>query len=198
MNMILKMPTMMASPTSPTRTPEMQQLIERAESGDQTAQEPLRRLLNDVPELWEHYGDLAAWAERSWLDLVADNNLLLRTSLEQKLAALREELDDPDDQPVVKLLVRRVVTSWLQVSYGDAHLAQLRQAKAPETQLRVVERFLDRSHARYLSAIRQMANVRKLLRPALSPLDLATATVKETVPFPRLRRTSENAEAVLN
>jgi hypothetical protein len=55
----------------PMLTPEMQQLVERAEKGDQTALEPLRRLLDEMPLLWQHYGDLSEWAQRSWLDLAA-------------------------------------------------------------------------------------------------------------------------------
>jgi hypothetical protein len=55
--------------------------------------------------------------------------------------------------------------------------------RAPNPSLvKVAERFQDRAQHRYLAAIRQLSTVRKLLRPALSPLDLATRPVSETVP----------------
>jgi hypothetical protein len=38
---------------------------------------------------------------------------------------------------------------------------------------------LDRAHARHLIAIKALATIRKLLRPALSPLELAVKFVPE-------------------
>src|ERR1700683_664465 len=171
-------------------TQEMTKLVQQAEQGDTTVLPALRKLLTEKPQLWVMYGDLAAWAERSWLDLIAGPNLVLRESLERKLQQLREELGEPSASPLDDLLVRRAVSCWLEVHYADVHLAQLHHQNANATQLRVVERFLTSSHHRYLSAIRQLAQVRKLLRPALSPLDLATTTIHETRPSSRQRRVS--------
>jgi len=155
-------------------TSEMKALVERAEKGDQTALEPLRRLLSDVPALWRHYGDLSAWAERSWIDLIAGNNLALKESLRLKLIDLRNDLGYAPASPLERLMIERAAATWLSVSYGEVHLAQLRQQHAPAPQLNVVERFLGRAHHRHLSALKQLAQVRKLLTPPKSPIVIAT------------------------
>lgn len=179
-------------------TPEIQQLVARAEGGDPTALAPLRRLLAEVPQLWQQHGDLAAWAERNWLNLVAGHDLMVRTSVELRLDELRRELGAPDDSPVIQLLVRRVVASWLQVHYAEAHLPQLRQTHASEAQLRVAERFLDHSQSRYLAAIRQLANVRKFLRPRPGPLDLVTETLPNSAHRDRSRQDVKEGEVIFN
>ena len=118
-------------------------------------------------------------------DLIAGPNDVLRESLVRKLAALREELGEPDASPLDQLLVSRVVTTWLQTTYADAHFAQLRQQQAPAAQLRVVERFLTGSNSRYLSAIRALAQLRKLMRPVPSPIQIATRLDSRTRSDPR-------------
>ena len=155
-------------------TTEMKALVERAEKGDQTALVPLRKLLSDMPALWRHYGDLAAWAERTWTDLIAGANLVLKESLGLKLADLRNDLGHTDASPLERLLIERVAACWLSINYGEVHLAQLRQRNAPAPQLNVVERFLDRAHNRHLSAVKQLAQVRKLLTPPRSPIEIAS------------------------
>src|SRR5262249_36932019 len=60
---------------------------------------------------------------------------------------------------------------------------------------------LDSAHRRYLYAIKQLAIVRKLLTPAVSPLRLAGVTVHELSPAVRKRASrlpSESPQAVLN
>lgn len=157
-----------------TLTAEMQTLIQRAEQGDRTALEPLRELLTQRPELWAMYGDMSRWAQTSWLDLVSGTNLCLRESVELKLQQLRDELGEADAAPLEKLLIQRVSISWLMVHYSDARSAQLRAANAGAAQVRVVEDFSQKAHHRYLSAIRQLAQVRKLLTPPRSPIEIAS------------------------
>lgn len=171
-------------------TAEMRGLVERAEKGDLTALEPLRRLLSEMPALWRHYGDLAAWAERSWTDLISGNNLVLKESLRLKLADLRNDLGHAGASPLERLLIERATATWLSVSYGEVHLAQLRHRNAPATQLGVIERFLDRAHHRHLSSLKQLAQVRKLLTPAKSPIEIATrlGERRPVAPGPRHRQ----------
>jgi len=152
----------------------MQALIRRAEQGDQTAREPLRALLADKPELWEMYGDLARWAETSWLDLAGGPNLCLRESMAQKLQQLRADLGETTAPPLEKLLIQRVSIAWLMANYADAHLAQLRAAQAAAAQLRVAENFGQKAHHRYLSAVKQLAQVQKLLTTPRSPIEIAS------------------------
>lgn len=68
-------------------------------------------------------------------------------------------------------------SNWIEVYYGDIELAQqlLQVSGASKT----AQRRLDRAHARYLGAIKALATTHKLLRPGLSPMELAAKFVPE-------------------
>jgi hypothetical protein len=149
------------------------QLVRRAREGDQTVLSELRRLLDQNPRLWKCHGDLAQQAEEAWLRLAAGHDLFLHESLIRKLRDLREELAGPDPSPLEKLLVGRIVACWLQVYYADAVYAQTKDPTVPPARLRVLQSRQESSERRFQAAIKQLAVVKKLLRPALSPVDLA-------------------------
>jgi hypothetical protein len=125
--------------------------------------------LNDNPALWQAYGDLAAASERHWISLTAGDNLMLAESLTRQLQELKDELAGPQDPPPLeRLLISRVVACWLQTHYADALYAQLKWSTVSPGYLRVAGHLQDRAHRRYLSAIKQLALIRKLLPPARS------------------------------
>jgi hypothetical protein len=68
----------------------------------------------------------------------------------------------------------------------DGLLAQA--AGAREARLRALQRQQDAAHLRHLAGIKQLAVVRRLLRPAPSPLELLRAPVGETSPAPATPR----------
>jgi hypothetical protein len=149
----------------------------------------VREALEADPSLWQEYGDLAAQAQEAWVQLLAGADYMLAESVRLKLGALREELGAEGASPLEKLLIERVVACCLQVHYADAFYAQ---AKGPGSTTSVRQELMKRqesSHTRYLAAIKQLALVRNLLKPALSPLQLAQATVSEDAAVPRTRGT---------
>jgi hypothetical protein len=156
------------------------QLLKRAEAGDRSVLPQLQQALDGNPDLWRGYGDLAAHAEASLAMLAAGPNLLLAESLKRKLAELKAELGGEAPSPLEKLLAERVSASWLQTAYFDALLAQA--AGAGEARLKVLRQQQDAAHRRHLAGIKQLALIRKLLRPAPSPLELLRAPVGETSP----------------
>jgi hypothetical protein len=145
------------------------------------------------PSVWQEYGDLAAQAQEAWLQLLAGTDYLLAESVRLKLGALRQELSAEGASPLEKLLIERVIACWLQTHYADALYAQ---AKGPHSTPSVRQELMkrqDSSQRRYLAAIKQLALVRKLLKPALSPLQLAQATVSEDATAPKARGTRVTA-----
>ena len=165
------------------------ELVQRAQQGDVTALPLLREALEADPSLWQAYGDLAAQAQEAWLQLLAGTDYLLAESVRLKLAALRQELGAEGASPLEKLLVERIVACWLQTHYADALYAQ---AKGPQSTASVRQELMKRqesSQRRYLAAIKQLALVRKLLRPALSPLQLALGAVGEERATPKRQTT---------
>jgi hypothetical protein len=155
----------------------LQRLVQRAEGGDETVLGELRVALNANPWVWERYGDLAKQSQGAWLQLVAGNNLLLLESARRKAEQLRAELAGPAPSPLERLLIERVVACWLQVHYSDASYAQLK-GNSPAQHTAALQR-QNSAQQRYLQAVKALATVRKLLRPAPSPLDLAMRPVPE-------------------
>ena len=159
---------------------ELARLLRRAEQGDRSVLPRLREALDADATLWKDYGDLALQAESSLIQLAAGNNVLLAESLLRKLHALKGELTAEAATPLEALLVQRVTTSWLQAAYFDALAAQA--SGASEARSRLLLQQQDAAHRRHLAGIKQLALVRKLLRPAPSPLELLRAPVGETSP----------------
>jgi hypothetical protein len=148
------------------------QLLKRAEQGDCSVQPELREMLATNPNLWKGYGDLAAQAEGALIQLAAGPNLLMAASLLRKLKALKDELGGESPSPLERLLVERITTTWLQITYYDAHSAQATGAR--EARSKLLLRQQDAAHRRHLEAVKILATVRKLLTPAPSPVEVAS------------------------
>jgi hypothetical protein len=167
--------------TPPTKEDEirerLQRLVERAEQGDEAALPELRVALDANGWVWERYGDLGRQAQAAWLELISGKNLLLKEATSRKAAQLRRELAGPQPSPLELLLAERVVATWLQVNYADAAYAQLKGTNP--AQHTAALRRQNSAQQRYLQAVRALATVRRLLRPGLSPVDLAMRPVAE-------------------
>ena len=165
------------------------ELVQRAQQGDLSVLPLLRDALEADPSVWQEYGDLAAQAQEAWLQLLAGTDYLLAESVRLKLGALRQELSAEGASPLEKLLIERVVACWLQTCYSDSVYAQAKgPASTPSVRQELMKR-QDSSQRRYLAAIKQLALVRKLLRPALSPLQLALGAVGEERATPKRQTT---------
>ena len=158
---------------------ELKKLLKRAEQGDHKALPPIRDFFNAAPEMWQEYGNLAIIAERALVKVAAGENLVLKESVEQTMDSMRAELAGPHPTPLERLLVDRIVACWLQVQYADAVYAQgmkdLGIAWGDYHQRRQ-----DRAHRRYLSAIRSLAQVRRLLSPAIQ-VNIAEQQINQQV-----------------
>ena len=154
-------------PEPPPAEGSLARLLDRARRGDPAALPALRAVLEEHPEVWRHAGDLAAHAERAWVELAVGPDLLAREALTRHLAALKAELAGPAPTPLERLLVERVAATWLQVSYADAAAAQARDVSVKQAELAMERQ--DRAHRRHLAAVATLATVRRLLPAAPSP-----------------------------
>jgi hypothetical protein len=150
----------------------LQRLVQRAEGGDEAALPELRAALDVNAWVWERYGDLAQQSQAAWLQLLAGKNLLLLESTRRKAEQLRAELAGPAPSPLERLLVERVVACWLQTNFADASYAQLKGAN-PALHTAALQR-QNSAQQRYLQAVKALATVRKLLRTAPAPVEIAT------------------------
>jgi hypothetical protein len=155
----------------------LQHLVSRAEQGDGTAVPELRVALDVNGWVWRDYGDAGTHATAAWLRLVCGKNLMMREAIERRMAEMRATLAGEDPSPLEQLLVARIVACWLQVHYADGTYAQM-QGGSPAQHTILLQR-QNAAQQRYVQAIKALATVRKLLRPAPSPVDLLRRTVAE-------------------
>ena len=160
-------------------------LVSRAMRGDREVLPALRDALDRHPALARQAGDLAARAEDAWLDLLAGQDLFTAEAVRRRLAALRAELAGPQPSPLERLVVDRIAACFLQLQYADVTYALARDPGASVAALREMQRRQEGAERRYQAALRQLAVIRKLLRPALSPLQLALGPVGEERAAPK-------------
>jgi hypothetical protein len=139
----------------------MARLLGRAEHGDQAVLPALRAALDADPRLWDDYGDLALQAEAALGVRATGRNLYLGEALNRKLQAMKAELAGENPSPLERLLVARVVMTWLQTAYFDALVAQEPGASAARVRL-------IREQQEALSALRTPARRARSSSPAAS------------------------------
>ena len=121
--------------------------------------------LDESPGIWQSTGELARAAQGSIIQRMGgEDNLLVREVYVRKLDAMRQELAGPEPSPLERLLADRIITCWLHVNHAEAIFAQ-GEFTLPEADFH--QRRISRAHQRYLSAIRTLAQVRKLLGPTV-------------------------------
>jgi len=145
-------------------TPDILTLVRHAEAGNEVATTSLRKLMNDVPGAWERAGNLAIKAENALVSVAAGKDEILREALTKKLATLKEEI--AGGTPLERLLGERIVACWLNLHYIDALYAN-RLSNISWAESEYFQRRQERANRQYLSAIRTLAQVRRLLVPAV-------------------------------
>jgi hypothetical protein len=119
---------------------------------------------------------VAKRAERIFVGKICGDDLILKEALSLQLQAMRKEVAGLDPSPLERLLAERVVVCWLQLQQAEAaYAASL--GKLTTSQDEHHQRRLDRLHRRYLAAIRSLAQVRKLLTPAVTQINLGQQQV---------------------
>ena len=155
-------------------------VLRRALEGDET----VRPLLGDVLSRYENLrceaGNLSLLAERTWVSLAAHSNLVVELSLREQLVRLKAELAGPAPTPLERLLVDQVGLAWLVANYAALRDAVQAGQEDDVKQREEAQRRHDRAQRRYLSSVKTLATVRKLLRPVPSPVELLMRDVAET------------------
>ncbi len=162
---------------------EVEPMLNRAQAGDISVLPELRAWLDGHPEVWQRAGDLALHAQEKLLTLVAGQDLFAWESIRRKLEQIR--IDLAPSSPLEKLLADRIALCWLAVHFADLDAIQARQRENNPSLADHARKRLDSAHRRYLYSVKQLAVVRKLLKPAISPLQLLNAGLKETPGNPK-------------
>ena len=138
-------------------------LMERAKGGDEDAVLNIREILDGSADLaWHFIKGPGTMAESVLIDhITKDKDLASKELLKHQLESMRIEVAGENPSPLERLLAERVVATWLEVQlfsglYG-VNLGKLTLSQGDYHQKR-----LDRAHKRHLSAIRTLAQIRKL------------------------------------
>ena len=100
--------------------------------------------------------------------MAVGENDVVQEAVRMKLAELRDELAGPEASSLERLLANRVALCWLQVHYADTAYAQRNHEATVSLELgEYYQRRQDQAHRRYLSAIKALAQVRRLLGPSV-------------------------------
>jgi hypothetical protein len=144
----------------------VKKLLRQAEKGDKAVLPTLRTWMDRASSYWETVGDLAKTARQSLIQTISGDNLLVQEVHGRKCVALTKELAGPQRCPLERLLVERIVLCWLHLYYAEALYGQNVQNLSLQ-QAEYYEKRLSKAQARYLSAIRTLAQVRRLGVPAV-------------------------------
>ena len=150
---------------------ELKALMVRAHDGDEGALPKLREILREAPSLAHKLMDPAKISERSAVALYASkDDLLAQEAIPVVLKQMRLELEGENPTPLERMLVERVVATWLQVQCYETLYAQ-NIKEMTMTQGEHHQRRIGRAHRRHLSAVRTLAQIRKM-GPAV-PINIA-------------------------
>jgi len=141
----------------------LRELTEKAEKGDTKPLPDIQKILRESPELaWRimDYGKLAEWhfVER----MTKDQDFGSKEVLMRQLAAMREEIAGENPSALERLLAERVVATWLQIQLFEGLYAAGMYQSMSINQGSCQQKRLDRAHRNHLSAIRTLAQIRKL------------------------------------
>ena len=147
----------------------MMALFQRAQAGDKSCRGEVDALL-DEPErgapVVEFFGNLAGRVESRLVEKIAGaNNIAGRSAIPRKMARLRAELEGPSPNAIERLLAERAVFCWLVVWQYES--IPIGAAEMTVSQSEFHQRRIDAAHRRFLSAVRTLAQVRKLAIPSI-------------------------------
>ena len=139
-------------------------VLQRAEGGDQAAFTVALTVYKEMPRLWEdNLHVLQQNLERSILDLLmpAGTHLISRAATERQITAMRAELLGEHPTPLERVLVDRIVVDWLDSLVSDTVRAQRSEGAIAVVEYR--DRRSDRAHARLMRSLKTLATVRRLV-----------------------------------
>jgi hypothetical protein len=140
----------------------LQELVARAKAGDQTAMPELRKLMEQRTDICQALGDAHNESLACWIKRYAGDDQVRQEAIAKNLDQLRDELTEPADNALERLLVRQIVLTQMIVNYSSAVLAQ-----SDCTHLSTL-RYLDTRLEKTTRRLTHLAKTLKLLRQARS------------------------------
>jgi hypothetical protein len=142
---------------------KLRTLIDKAQGGDERAALDIRKILDGSPDLaWRFINGPGKLAESAMIDtFTRDDDLSSKELLKHQLESMRIEVAGQNPSPLERLLAERVVATWLEVQlFSGLYAMGMKNETRSQGDYR--QKRLDRAHRRHLSAVKAMAQIRKM------------------------------------
>jgi hypothetical protein len=151
------------------RLAKLEELSDRAADGDKKARGELRRLMRESgPAVVREASEVARIGQRALIKTAACGDTLAEEALVIRLDMMRSEIAGPDPSPLETSLVEKIVSVWILTELLELFLSAQLTTELPKSQ-RMSHSFLkfylgwqEQAHRRLLSAIRELARLRRL------------------------------------
>lgn len=141
----------------------LQDLAKKAEKGDKKAVPAIREILDESPDLAWRLMNLSKLAESQFIEkMTREKDLAAKEATKHQLQSMRAEIAGENASPMERLLAERVVITWLQLQLYEGIYASSIFKSMTIAQCNYYQKRIDQAHGRYLSAIRTLAQIRKL------------------------------------
>ena len=141
----------------------LEELVEKAGKGDKKPLPEVRKILKESPELAWQLMDVGRVAEWRYTEMMLkEEDFGKKEVLKAQLAAMREEIAGDNPSPLELLLAERIVLTWLQIQLFEDLYASSISKSMTIAQGNYKQKRIDQAYKRYLSAIRTLAQIRKL------------------------------------
>ena len=151
-------------------------LVDRAQDGDTEVLPVLRKVLDEEPRI-AGFVNLARDVERAVVKRIAGDDVFTQEAMPRNLKAKRKEIAGENPSPLERLLAERITVCWLELQYFEAiHYQNI--GKLTITQGDYHQRRIDKAHRRYLSSIKALAQIRKMV-PAVQ-INIAEKQINTT------------------
>jgi hypothetical protein len=161
---------------------KLRDLLRLAEKGDKDAVPEIRKILSEHPDLARRFVHVAHIAEDALIEkMTKEGDLATREIMRCQLEAMREEIAGENASPLERLLAERVVATWLQIQLFEGLYARGMFKSTTIAQGSYHQKRLDQTYRRHLSAIRALAQIRKLLKgTAITQINIADKQINTT------------------
>ena len=162
---------------------KLQDLLRLAEKGQEDAVPEIRQILNEHPDLALRFVDVAQIAEDALIEkMTREEDLATKEIMRCQLEAMREEIAGENPSPLERLLAERIVATWLQIQlFEGLYTSGMSKSSMTIAQGSFHQKRLDQTYRRHLSAIRALAQMRKLLKGAsITQINIAEKQINTT------------------
>jgi len=145
-----------------TMLSQLREMVAEVKLPNRSVLPRLKEYLSSNPEIWEEMEIVGKNVEGKWIDLLVGDRDDLRERLRDQIDGMKREYRHGGSTPLVRIMVDRVVITWLMVWYFDAALALASEAKLTK-QVRFFNQQASRAQQRFARAVKSLLEVRKLM-----------------------------------